>query len=37
VFGPPERAGELSTALERIADVLSRYCQSRVVAVRVLH
>lgn len=37
VFGPPERAGELSTALERIADVLGRYCQSRVVSVRVLH
>ena len=37
VFGPPERAGDLSTALERIADVLGRYCQSRIVAVRVLH
>ena len=37
VFGPPERAGELSTVLERIADVLSRHCGARVVAVRVLH
>jgi DNA/RNA-binding domain of Phe-tRNA-synthetase-like protein len=37
VFSPPERAGDLSTALERIADVLGRYCGAKVVSVRVLH
>lgn len=37
VFGPPERAQDLSTALERIADALGRYCGARVVSVRVLH
>ena len=37
VFSPPERAGDLSTALERIADLLGRHCQATVVAVRVLH
>lgn len=36
VFGPPERADALSTALERIADLLTRFCRARVVAVRVL-
>ena len=37
IFGPPERAGELSTTLERIAYVLSHHCGAKVVAVRVLH
>jgi DNA/RNA-binding domain of Phe-tRNA-synthetase-like protein len=37
VFSPPERAGDLSTALERIADVLGRYCGAKVISVRVLH
>jgi len=37
VFSPPERTGDLSTALERIADALGRYCRAGVVAVRVLH
>ena len=36
VFSPPERARDLSTALERIADALGRYCGARVASVRVL-
>ncbi len=37
MFCPGERAGKhLSTALERIADLLTRYCQASVVAVRVI-
>ncbi len=36
VFGPPERASSLSTALERIAELLTRHCGASVVAVRVL-
>jgi DNA/RNA-binding domain of Phe-tRNA-synthetase-like protein len=37
VFCPPERAGaHLTTALEHIADLLTRYCSASVVAVRVV-
>lgn len=37
LFCPPERAGaDLSTALERIADRLGRWCDAAVVAVRIV-
>jgi DNA/RNA-binding domain of Phe-tRNA-synthetase-like protein len=38
LFSPPERAGQhLSTALEHVANLLTRYCSANVVAVRVLN
>ena len=37
VFCPVDRAGQsLSSALERIADRLTRYCSASVLAVRVI-
>lgn len=37
LFAPIERAGQnLSTALERVSDLLTRYCGAHVVGVRVL-
>lgn len=37
IFCPPERAGgHLGTALERLADLLTRFCGAGVTAVRVL-
>ena len=37
VFCPRERAGaSLSTTLERIADLLTRYCGAHIIAVRVV-
>jgi len=36
VFSPTERASDLSTALERIADLLTRHCRTSIAAVRVL-
>ena len=37
IFSPPERAGvHLSSGLEHLADLLTRFCKARVMAVRVL-
>ena len=36
VFAPPDRGPVLSTALEQLAGGLTRYCDARVVAVRVI-
>jgi len=37
VFAPPDRHAVMSTALEQLAAGLTRYCDARVVAVRVVH
>ena len=37
VFAPPDRHAVLSTALEQLAAGLTRFCDARVVAVRVIH